>query len=253
MCLLHRDMAWASSFPGLWCQLNAKNFGHRKEARLLVPIFKDFPVLQEMKSFGPSSITLWRSVSLEVGEAAGVILVYGTHPSCTSFVSIILLDIHRDLFPHLVARIQKKKRPTYPTVGSDSTFLTLCLQKQRVNIGLCSLQWMFSCLHCVSLKEWSTESFLCHLCHSNEKWLVGKGYWIPKNGNPSTFLFSRNRLLNGSVNYGVFIPSLDCQLLKNFWELLRTSVISLSGWRLCLPFLFSVPFIHGACIFSIKD
>lgn len=131
-------------------------------------------------------------------------------------------------------------------MGSDSTLLTLCLQKQRVNTGLCSLQWMFSCLHCASLKEWSTESFLCRLWPSNEKWPVGKGYWIPKKGNPSTFLFTRSRLFNGSVNYGVFIPSLDCQLLKNFWEFLRTSVISLSE---CCAFpSFSVPFIHGACM-----
>lgn len=76
---------------------------------------------------------------------------------------------------------------------------------------------------------------------------MGKGYWTLRKGNPNTFLFSRNRLYSGSVNYGVFISSLDWQLLKN-WELLRTSMVSLSGWSLYLPSLSIVPFIHGACM-----
>lgn len=82
---------------------------------------------------------------------------------------------------------------------------------------------VFLFILCLS-KERSTESFLCHLWPSDEEWPMGKRYWNLRKGNPSTFLFNRNRLFSGSVNYGVFISSLDWQLLKNFLELLRTSV-----------------------------
>lgn len=85
-------------------------------------------------------------MSLVDGEVVEVILACGTHTSCTSFVSIVFLDIQRDLFPHLLARnvYLSRRDPPYPTMGSESRsrpfqspvdvlLFTLCFFKREVH------------------------------------------------------------------------------------------------------------------------
>lgn len=113
MFLLHRNM-WA-----LNCLLNTKHFNIEKK-----------PSLQGDKLILSQPHYTVRSAGLEVGEVAEVILACGTHPSCTSFVSIVLLDSHRDLISQLSSECFKK-RPTLFHSEGQTALSWLCTPRSR--------------------------------------------------------------------------------------------------------------------------